>query len=469
MILSNTVTVARRGPGIRSVVVLLAAVAAVAASVGACRSAGAPIPDAGQSAQAGSGADLTQLDSIVGDARYVSLGEDSHGMPGVHRFVADAFRYLVARHGFRLFVFESAWGIEEGLQQFMHSDRTTIQGDEGLFLNAFNSPSTMELLIWIRDWNRAHPDDEIRIAGYQPEQPVTDFIALWTYMQSLPGFARSGLQERAAPCRAGSGQFRSNNEFLADTFKRRGAGKLTYSAVERADCLQALAAISAYLEEHRAELVAGSSADAFAEAGLRIISLETYVGLLTRIADEWARGEEVPLAEQIRLQGEAYSGGDRARDQIFATLMRTRYAGMKVFFWMHNWHAAEHASELNRDSGDLPTIPFGTVSLGERLARRYGDELVTIGNIVPCGSTCTEPAGSLEAPFAERFGNSVTFVDLRRPQSGQPTLPLSRPGMLYANHHKSGFDGVVLDRQFDALFYMPPELAGKVGRAGDQK
>ncbi len=406
--------------------------------------------------------DFSPLDSIVGEARYFSVGEDSHRMPGVHRFVADAFRYLVTTRGFRLFVFESAWGIEEGLQEFMHSERTAVQGDEGFFLNAFSSPSTIGLLIWIRDWNRAHPDDEIRIAGYQPEQPVTDFTALWTYLQALPGFARSALEERAAPCRAGSGQYRSNMAFIADTAERRGAGLVTYNAEDRTGCLAAITAIDAFLDEHRAELTARSSADAFREAKLRIVSLEAYVGLLTWIADQWARSEEVTLAEQIQLQGKAYNGGDRAREHIFATLMQTRYAGMKAFLWMHNWHAAEHASELNRDSSGVLTIPYGTVSLGERLARRYGEGLVTLGNIVPCGSTCAEPPGSLEPRFARHFGKSPAFVDLRLAGSGIRARSLLEPGTLYANHHKLVFDGFVLERQFDALFYMPPEVAGRL-------
>jgi erythromycin esterase-like protein len=71
--------------------------------------------------------DLTRLDAIVGNKKYVNVGEDSHFMVEVHKFIARAFPYLVEKKGFRVFVFESAWGIDDKFQDFMNSDRTTVK------------------------------------------------------------------------------------------------------------------------------------------------------------------------------------------------------------------------------------------------------------------------------------------------------------------------------------------------------
>ena len=104
--------------------------------------------------------DLKQVDAIVGSRKMILFGEDAHRLPSIQRAVAQTFRHLVETKHVRLLVFESAWGVEDVLSDFMASDRTTFSGREPFFLNAFASPETAGLLVWIRDWNRAHPEGQ---------------------------------------------------------------------------------------------------------------------------------------------------------------------------------------------------------------------------------------------------------------------------------------------------------------------
>ncbi|MFN7948793.1 MAG: erythromycin esterase family protein [Blastocatellia bacterium] len=405
-------------------------------------------------------ATMKELDAIVGDAQYVNFGEDSHFMVGVHQFVSESFRHLAETKKFRVFVFESAWGIEDAFADFMKSDRTTVTPEESFFLNAFNSKAIVEMLVWIRDWNRQHPNDQIRIAGYQPEQPVTDFNALWKFLGEP-----AELKTKAAVCRAGTGEFKTNIEFISSTSKRRRGGQPTYTTEERAACNQALDAIASAVEQKKATAPRNN----YLEATAHIKSLRTYLNTLTWSLDQSLLNKNPSQAEQKAMQKKIYEEGDKTRFEIFEILRQTRYASKKIYFWMHNWHAMKYAPEVDafgRDESEA-SMPAGTISLGTRMAQAYGSRLIVIGNIVPkavCKNPiCTAPAPPradlLETKFAEHFGKGSALVNLRKPTAADRQLPLAVAGSLYADINQGHFSKVILKRQFDAIYYLSETTA----------
>ncbi len=412
--------------------------------------------------------DLTQLDAIVGNKKYVNFGEDSHFMVAVHKFVAQAFPYLVEKKGFRVFVFESAWGVDDAFRDFMNSERTTITGDEGFFLNAFSSKNIIKMLIWIREWNRKHPMDKIQIAGYQPEQPVTDFRNLFEFTGKSDKFASADLKKKAEVCRAGTGEFKTDIEFIISTSQRRRKGQPTYSTEDRASCNQAIEAIESFIESNKKELVKKNSKNVYLEAGAHLNSLRTYLNSLTKWLDDTVTIKNPSLELQRQWQKDGYQAGDKARFEIFEVLQKTRYANKKIFFWMHNWHAMKHAPEIEafgRDEKDA-SLPSGTISLGTRMAEKYGKNLVVIGNIVPkavCKNPiCTPPpvrADSLETPFQKLFGDQPMLVDARKITDANRNLPFNTAGSLYADINQGHFTNVILSRQFDTILYLPETTA----------
>lgn len=412
--------------------------------------------------------DLTQLDAIVGNKKFVNFGEDSHFMVEVHKFVSQSFPYLVEKKGFRVFVFEAAWGTEEAFRDFMNSDRTTVTGEESFYLNAFSSKYIVQMLIWIRDWNRKHPNDQIRITGFQPEQPVADFNALWSFTEKSEKFAAAGLKEKAKVCRAGTGDFKTNIDFVIDTGKRRRNGQLTYSKEERASCNQAIDEVEKFIQANKKELIKKNSKDDYLEANAHLISLRVYLNTLTVVLDDSLVNKNPTFAEQQAIQKKAYEEGDKGRFEIFEILRRTRFKSKKIFFWMHNWHAMKHASEVEaygRGPSD-PSIPKGTISIGERMANKYGKDLIVIGNIVPKANCknpiCTPPpvpADSLETPFQKIFGNKPMLIDIRKLTTANRDLPINKSGSLYADINQGTFNQVFLNRQFDAILYLPETTA----------
>lgn len=434
--------------------------AAVVAVVSASASAHAPAAPAGPQVrqEAPSPApsrgpmDLSPIGGIIGSAPLVILGESSHWDFGVHETANRLFRYLAEKHGFRVFVLESAWGVDEVSRDFIASGRTDPGPQESFFLNAFGSPATIETIRWMGEWNRAHPADPVYMAGYQPEQPVMDFRALFALGARLPAFDTTAWIAATSPCKASNPDYKTELDFLAPVLKIRRAGNPGFPEADRQACLASIDALAAWLERHRPALVGASSAGAFREAQAHILSLKTFFGLLVRVADA---GVDKTLTAQARqaIAGEVYSKGDEARAAIFETLRETRYAGKKMFLWMHNWHAARHADELTMTSDDA--MPRGTVSIGTRLARAHGRNLVVIGSVVPCSRCATRRDDALDALFRAAIGPAPALIDARAPAPAHRALPLAREGSLIDPLYDAAMLGVVLDRQYDALLYLP--------------
>jgi erythromycin esterase-like protein len=387
------------------------------------------------------------LDRVIGGAELVVFGESSHWDFGVHGFVNRLLRHLVETKGFRVFVLESAWGVDEATQAFLASDRTAPEGDEHFFLNAFGSPETVETLLWIRAWNRAHPDDPVRVAGYQPEQPVHDFAALWKYLATRPAADLAALRAATAPCKASTGEYTTELAFIGPMTKLRRAGQPAFPEPDRLACLKGISAIESYRQANAAALAGSPSAR---EAQLHLVSLRGFYEQITRVADAGVGGTLTP--EQTAALGrDAYANVDRIRAEIFAGLRETRYAGKKMLLWMHNWHAARRSEEIAAGRG--VDIPKGTTSIGSRLTSTHGDRLVTVGSVVPCDRCTAASATGLAERFRAVIGEGSCIVDFGAVPPEWRHLPVNEAGSLIEPLNDSAFTDVVLSRQFDAVYY----------------
>ncbi|MGH8236415.1 MAG: erythromycin esterase family protein [Steroidobacteraceae bacterium] len=399
--------------------------------------------------------DFAASDRLVGDARFVIFGEDSHRMPAVQQLVNAMFRHLVEQQGFRTFVFESYWGIEEAVNGFLASDRAAPNDEEAHFLNAFASQPIVELLLWARAYNRAHPRDPVRFTGYHPDQPVTDATALRAFGEQAPALETSSVEAALTACGLEAGKYANDVALLTALSVRRQSKQPAYTQAARAACGQGLNALGEAIDRQRATLERQASRAAVEEAELHIAGLRFFVQESSpagdTIAAKWLGG---PSTDQPDPEvADLYQKADKMRFEIFETLQETRPRTGKTFLWMHNWHAA-------RNSQTIDVVHNGqrgrAVSIGERLSRRYGDKLVIIGNIVPCVS-CGEPAGSLEPAFATHFGQRTGVVDFSDEKSSAG-LPIRTPGILFAQYHKpitASIENMVLDEHFDGVIYLP--------------
>ncbi len=403
--------------------------------------------------------DASYLGPLVGNAQTVIFGEDSHGMDAIHQVVPQMFRYLVEEHDFRVFVFEVQWNVTEGIQDFLDSDRTELNSDDSYWLNgAFASQHIADMLVWIREFNKANPDDPILIAGYQPEQPVTDFRNLLTYLDRIAPDSSTDLRAGVDICRASdSTKYKTELDFIIDGFKYRNEGKPSFTDEERSACLKGIRAINMFLDTHQPELVSSSDQRAFEYAKLQAQSLDVSFDVLRRAADSATFSEDTSIEESTRLQGIVYHHGDMARHNIYQKLKEMNFADKRIFHWMHNWHGFKYSSDTGPSAG-AAGIPEGTHSFGERTYAHEGsDNVIVIGNVVPCRETCDEPENSIEVEFDRMFGEQPTWVTTSAPEA-ETGIGFNTARDLYANHHGFGFSGVVLSRQADAVLYLPKSL-----------
>ncbi|BFO19151.1 hypothetical protein SHKM778_55390 [Streptomyces sp. KM77-8] len=132
--------------------------------------------------------DLDALGRMVGDAEVVGLGEATHGSRDFFRMKHRVFRYLVEEKGFRAFSLELPWSSGLRLNEYVlygkgDLDRIAREEFQGSY-RIWNNADYLNLIRWMRAYNRHHPTGPVRFAGNDmgyagPElyRRVTDDVA----------------------------------------------------------------------------------------------------------------------------------------------------------------------------------------------------------------------------------------------------------------------------------------------------
>ncbi|MDQ0774969.1 erythromycin esterase-like protein [Streptomyces aurantiacus] len=117
----------------------------------------------------GSLRDLDALGRMVRGAEVVGLGEATHGSRDFFRMKHRVFRYLVEEKGFRSFSLELPWSSGIRINDYVlrgKGDLKDIARDE--FQGAYriwNNQDYLDLIEWMRDYNRQHPKDPVQFMG----------------------------------------------------------------------------------------------------------------------------------------------------------------------------------------------------------------------------------------------------------------------------------------------------------------
>ncbi|MEV7141255.1 erythromycin esterase family protein [Streptomyces tauricus] len=132
--------------------------------------------------------DLDALGRMVGGADVVGLGEATHGSQDFFRMKHRLFRHLVEKKGFRTFSLELAWSSGVRINEYVlygKGELKDIAREE--FQGAYriwNNQDYIDLIEWMRDYNRSHPNDPVQFmgndmgyAGPESYERVTDHVA----------------------------------------------------------------------------------------------------------------------------------------------------------------------------------------------------------------------------------------------------------------------------------------------------
>ena len=273
--------------------------------------------------------DLAFLRDLVGDARLVALGEDTHGTEEFFRMKHRVLRYLVEEMGFDAFAIEATWPEAYRVDDYVRSG----EGDparllSGLYFWTWNTTSVLDLIQWIRGHNAGGGD--VGFYGVDMQFPGMALRNVRTYLADVdPGAASTLLPrleclERHANSPSGAfPQFR-----YADL-----------DAGARAACGAGLDSLADHMRARKAdyEAVAG--------------------------AERYARGMQ---SLRVAIQFHLMIHGGQSRDASMAenTLWLLDQLGPegKVVLWAHNFHVANHSE-----------------AQGTYLRDALGDDMVILG------------------------------------------------------------------------------------------
>lgn len=116
--------------------------------------------------------DLAAFTPALRDANVIALGEATHGTHEFFAFKHRMVRWLVERRGFRAFLMEASvmdvTALDDWVRGVGADDAITELMGRHLAL-VWNTEEVRDLLVWMRAFNRAHPDDPVRFLGFDPQ------------------------------------------------------------------------------------------------------------------------------------------------------------------------------------------------------------------------------------------------------------------------------------------------------------
>ena len=332
-------------------------------------------------------ADLDPLLERIGDARYVLLGEASHGTSEYYRWRAQISRRLIREKGFSFIAVEGDWPDCYRVNRYVKGlpDSGT---DAREVLDAFARwPTWMwaneevaELAEWLRRHDAGLPDD--RKVGFYG----LDVYSLWDSLYAVLGYLRKA-DPSALP--AALGAFRCFEPYGEDVQEYARATVLV-----PASCEDEVVALLRELRRDEPRYAADGREEFFAaeQNALVVQNAEAYYRAMVRGG---------PESWNIR---------DRHMTETLERLMRHQGPGAKAIVWEHNTHIG--------DARFTDMADDGMVNVGQLVRERHAnDGVVLVGfgshrGTVIAGREWEAPMEEMPVPPA-RWGAGRTSCTAR--------------------------------------------------------
>ena len=390
--------------------------------------------------------DHTPLLDLVGDARFVLLGEGSHGTDDFYQARADITRRLIAEKGFSAVAAEADWPDAYRVNRYVRHESDDTSANEAL--SGFRRfPAWMwrntvvrDFVEWLRDFNAS-----------RAENTRTGFFGLDLYSLFSSIEAVVGYLDRVDPEAAQRARYRYG------CFEHFGEDSQAYGYVASFDLSRSCedSAIGQLVELQRRSMdyPKRASGDDFfdAQQNARLVknAEEYYRSMFRGRRSSWNLRDS-HMAETI--------------DALVSYLERQRREP-KIVVWAHNSHLGDaRATEMGRQ---------GELNVGQLVRQRYGDQAVLVGFTTYTGTVTAatnwddpgerkrvRPAlpDSYERAFHET-GISNFFLDLRNGAGDNPLFDEERLeraiGVIYRpeSERVSHYFHASMRDQFDAVYH----------------
>jgi len=396
----------------------------------------------------GAASDYDRVLGLVGDARFVLLGEASHGTDEFYRTRAEITRKLIVDGGVDAVVVEADWADAERVNRYVlgvpgDASAEAALGDFRRFPTwMWRNTAVRDFVTWLRAHNDALPAGarKVRFFGFDLYGMRSSKAAVVAYLERVDPPAAARARARYA------------------CLERHGAEPEDYgaaaSADEAASCAKAVAAQTADLEEHAAAYTqAGAEAeDAFFHARQN--------ALVVKDAEVYYRAMVSGGVSTWNLRDQHMT---RTIDAIRAHLDR-RADPAEMVVWAHNSHLGDaRATEMGEG---------GEVNVGQLVRERYGREAFNLGFTTHTGTvTAASSWGgtperkdvrpSLEESYERVFHDVGLPAFLLSLRDGAAPEGLSEPrleraiGVIYHpdTERQSHYFVTTLPEQFDAIIH----------------
>src|SRR5262245_44477534 len=291
-------------------------------------------------------ADLQPFKAMVGPARVVALGEDTHGTAEFFRMKHRLLRLLVEEMGFTDFAIEASFPDTEPINEYVLFGRGAareVLAGQGFW--TWRTEEVLAMVEWMREYNRVH-GPVLSFRGFDMQRPLPSMDAVVRYLEGVDPASAARASALYAP-------YRPYGE--RQTAIAYAAAPASLKTQVRAN----VAGVASLLAAQEARYVASSSPRAFADASHH-----------ARI---------VVQAEAVY----AVEGGDsQARDASMAEnaqwLLDQVGPRARLVLWAHNDH-------VRKDGGESGTM-------GDALDRRFGAQMRVVGFAFGQGA-CTAVGG----------------------------------------------------------------------------
>ena len=398
----------------------------------------------------GAGHDYDRLLDLIGAARFVLIGEASHGTHDFYRERARITRRLIDERGFTAVAVEADWPDAYRINRFVRG--ITNDSAEGALDDFRRFPHWMwrnqdvlEFVAWLRERN-----DALGAGGRSRDAAGfygLDLYSLFTSIEAVLGYLDGVDPEAARRARA---RYACFDHFREDS-QAYGLAAATGAAEP---CEEKAVAQLVEMQRSARRYTDGDQAEDerfFAEQNARLVqNAEEYYRSMFR-----GRGSSWNLRDQHMAE---------TFDALSTHLSRHR-VGAKIVVWAHNSHLGDARATEMGSRGEL--------NLGQLVRERHGRDAVLIGfstfsGTVTAASDWDAPAerkrvrqalaGSYERVFHDT-GIPAFMVNLR--QRGAATRELNEPrlqraiGVIYRPETErwSHYFESVLPQQFDVMLH----------------
>jgi erythromycin esterase-like protein/predicted phosphoribosyltransferase len=392
----------------------------------------------------GTAADFDPLIERAANARFVLLGEASHGTHEFYRARAEITKRLIDEAGFTAVAVEADWPDAYRVNRYVRGagsdgDAEEALGDFERFPTwMWRNTDVAEFVGWLREWNDARPSGAAKAGFYG-----LDLYSLHRSMEAVVSYLDEVDPEAAARAReryACFDHFGRDPQVYAYEAGIAGAEPCERQAVEQLVELMEMTAAAGSGNGHVDE-----DGHFFAEQNARLVAnAERYYRAMFRGGVESWNLRDSHMAATL--------------DALVGHLERRRGGPAKVVVWAHNSHLGDaRATELGQ---------AGELNVGQLVRERYGGDALLVGFSTYTGmvTAASDWGGEAERKHVrpaldgswEELLHRMSVPDLMIGTGGMEGRRLERAvGVVYRPETEriSHYFHAQIERQFDVVLH----------------